>query len=49
MVLLLEFLAGLDDGGPVESGAEERRGVLTRQGAGAEMTGADGDRLTPIA
>lgn len=49
MVLLLEFLVGLDDGGPVESGAEERRGVLTRQGAGAEMSGADGDRLTPIA
>lgn len=48
-VLLPEFLAGLDDGGPLESGAEERRGVLTRQGAGAEIAGADGDRLTPMA
>lgn len=48
VVPLPEFLPGLDDGGMLESGAEERRGVFTREGAGAEIAGADGDRLTPM-
>lgn len=35
--------------GPEERGAEDLRGVFTRQGAGAEITGAEGDRFTPPA
>lgn len=44
------LLPGLEKGaGPEERGAEERLGVFTRQGAGPEIIGADGDRFTPPA